>query len=113
MSHARYVFSTVSVAAILDGVTRLVTTLALPSTLTLPPPDRLWRSLVVEFLGYLVGKWPHSQLSELQNARVLLEEARGLSRNLAYHRRARLEARIGEALDEVDRQIQELRADRG
>jgi hypothetical protein len=41
MSHARYVFSTVSVAAILDGVTRLVTTLALPSTLTLPPPDRL------------------------------------------------------------------------
>jgi hypothetical protein len=29
-----------------------------------------------------------SQLSELQNMRVLLEEARGLSRNLAYHRRA-------------------------
>ncbi len=53
-----------------------------------------------------------SQLSELQNARVLLEEARGLSRNLAYHRRARLEARIGEALDEVDRQIGELRTDR-
>jgi hypothetical protein len=53
-----------------------------------------------------------SQLSELQNARVLLEEARNLSRNLAYHRRARLEAEIGEALDEVDRQIQELRADR-
>jgi hypothetical protein len=54
-----------------------------------------------------------SQMSELQNARVLLEEARGLSRNLAYHRRARLETRIGAALDEVDRQIQELRADRG
>jgi hypothetical protein len=53
-----------------------------------------------------------SQLSELQNARVLLEESRGLSRNLAYHRRARLEARIGEALDEVDRQIEELRAER-
>jgi hypothetical protein len=53
-----------------------------------------------------------SQLSELQNVRVLLEEARGLSRNLAYHRRARLEARIGEVLDEVDRQIRELRADR-
>ena len=50
-----------------------------------------------------------SQLSELQNMRVLLEEARGLSRNLAYHRRARLESRIGEALDEVDRQIEELR----
>ena len=42
-----------------------------------------------------------SQLSDLQNARVLLEEARSLSRNLAYHRRTRLEARIGEALDEV------------
>ena len=54
-----------------------------------------------------------SQLSELQNMRVLLEEARGMSRNLAYHRRARLEARIGEALEEVDRQIEELRADRG
>jgi hypothetical protein len=54
-----------------------------------------------------------SQLSELQNMRVLLEEARGLSRNLAYHRRARLEARLGEALDEVDRQIVELRSDRG
>ena len=54
-----------------------------------------------------------SQLSELQNMRVLLEEARGMSRNLAYHRRARLEARLGEALDEVDRQIVELRSDRG
>jgi hypothetical protein len=51
-----------------------------------------------------------SQLSELQNMRVLLEEARGLSRNLAYHRRVSLEGRIGEALDEVDRQVQELRA---
>jgi hypothetical protein len=54
-----------------------------------------------------------SQLSELQNTRVLLEEARRLSRNLAYHRRAGLEAAIGEALDEVDRQIDQLRADRG
>jgi len=54
-----------------------------------------------------------SQLSELQNMRVLLEEARGLSRNLAHHRRARLESRIGEALDEVDRQIEELRSARG
>jgi hypothetical protein len=53
-----------------------------------------------------------SQVSELQNMRVLLEEARGLSRNLAYHRRARLEAKIGEALEEVDRQIAELRSDR-
>ena len=54
-----------------------------------------------------------SQLSELQNMRVLLEESRGLARNLAYHRRARLEARIGEVLEEVDRQIEELRTARG
>jgi hypothetical protein len=54
-----------------------------------------------------------SQLSELQNTRVLLEEARGLSRNLAYHRRARLETRLGDALQEVDRQIVELRAAKG
>ena len=54
-----------------------------------------------------------SQLSELQNACVLLEEARGLSRNLAYHRRARLETAIGEASGEVDRHIEEQRAERG
>jgi hypothetical protein len=54
-----------------------------------------------------------SQLSELQNMRVLLEEARGLSRNLAYHRRVRLESTIGEALEEVDRQIVDLRATKG
>ena len=51
-----------------------------------------------------------SQLSELQNMRVLFEEARVLSRNLAYHRRTQLEAGIGAALEEVDRQIGELRA---
>jgi hypothetical protein len=50
-----------------------------------------------------------SQLSELQNMRVLLEEARVLARSLAYHRRARLEDVVGRALDEVDRQIEELR----
>jgi hypothetical protein len=50
-----------------------------------------------------------SQLVELRNMRVLLEEARGLARNLAYHRRARLEAVLGQALDEVDQQIEELR----
>jgi hypothetical protein len=51
------------------------------------------------------GDWQmaESQLSELQNMRALLEEARRLSRNLSYHRRARLESRIGEALEEVDR----------
>lgn len=50
-----------------------------------------------------------SQLSDLQNMRVLLEEARELARNLAYHRRASVEARVGETLDEIDRQIADLR----
>jgi hypothetical protein len=43
--------------------------------------------------------------------RVLLEEARGLARDLAYHRRARLEAVLGQALEEVDSQIEDLRRD--
>jgi hypothetical protein len=54
-----------------------------------------------------------SQLVELRNMRVLLEEARVLARNLAYHRRARLETTVGRALEEVDRQIEDLRANRG
>ena len=54
-----------------------------------------------------------SQISELRNMRVLLEEARGLARNLAYHRRVRLESTIGQALDEVDWQIEDLRSNRG
>jgi hypothetical protein len=54
-----------------------------------------------------------SQLLELQNMRALLEEARGLSRNLAYHQRVRLESRIGESLDEVDKQKEQLRAAKG
>jgi hypothetical protein len=54
-----------------------------------------------------------SQLAELQNMRVLLEEARLLARNLAYHRRAKIEARLDLDLYELERQIEELRADRG
>jgi len=54
-----------------------------------------------------------SQLVELQNMRVLLEEGRVLACNLAYHRRAKLEAALGRALDEVDRQIEDLRRDKG
>ena len=53
-----------------------------------------------------------SQLTDLQNMRVLLEESRELARNLAYHRMARVEAKLGGALDEVDRQIADLRSDR-
>ncbi len=55
------------------------------------------------------GRMAESQLSELQNMRVLLEEARVLARSLAYHRRARLEDVVGRALDEVDHQIEQLR----
>ena len=62
--------------------------------------------------GHSDRQMAESQLSELQNMRVLLEEARGLSRNLAYYRRARLESTIGEALDEVDQHIEQLRAAR-
>jgi hypothetical protein len=53
-----------------------------------------------------------SQLADLQNIRVLLEEARELDRNLAYHRRASVEALLGGALDEVDRQVADLRSNR-
>jgi hypothetical protein len=53
-----------------------------------------------------------SQLAELQNLRVLLEEARLLTRNLAYHRRAKLEARLELVLFETDRQIEDLRTNR-
>ena len=54
-----------------------------------------------------------SQLTELQNMRVLLEEARLLARNLAHHRRAKLEAGLGQVLDELDRQIEDLQKNRG
>jgi hypothetical protein len=50
-----------------------------------------------------------SPLSELRNMRVLLEESRMVARGLAYHRRAALEAVLGRALDEVDRQLEDLR----
>jgi hypothetical protein len=54
-----------------------------------------------------------SQLTELRNTRVLLEEARVLARDLAYHRRARLEDVLGRALEEVDQQIEELSREEG
>jgi hypothetical protein len=58
------------------------------------------------------GRIAESQLDELRNMRVLFEEARVLARNLAYHRRAALESTIGRTLDEIDRQIEDLRKDR-
>jgi len=57
------------------------------------------------------GQMSESQLVELQNMRVLLEEARVLARDLAYHRRARLEGVLGRALDEVDQHIEDLRSE--
>ena len=51
-----------------------------------------------------------SQLADLRNMRVLLEEARVRSRNLAYHRQAILERKLGRALEELDQEIEELRA---
>ena len=53
-----------------------------------------------------------SQLAELQNIRVLLEEARQQARSLSYHRRARLETSLGVVLDEVDQQIEDLQVSR-
>ena len=55
------------------------------------------------------GRMAEGQLSELRNMRVPLEETRLLARGLAHHRRAALEAAPGRALDEVDRQIEDLR----
>ncbi len=55
------------------------------------------------------ARMAESRQDELRNVRVLLVAARALARNLAYHRRAKLEASIRQALDEVDRQIEDLR----
>ena len=49
-----------------------------------------------------------SQTAELQNVRVLLEEARLQIANLSEVRRRRLEAPIRAALRELDAQIEEL-----
>ena len=49
-----------------------------------------------------------SQLAELQNVRVLLEEAKSQIGNLAENRRRRLDAPIRAALRELDAQIAEL-----
>ncbi len=49
-----------------------------------------------------------SQIAELQNVRVLLEEARSQITNLSEHRRRRLEAPIRAALREVDAQLRDL-----
>ncbi len=49
-----------------------------------------------------------SQTAELQNVRVLLEEARLQITNLSEVRRRRLEAPIRAALRELDAQLDEL-----
>jgi hypothetical protein len=52
-----------------------------------------------------------SQIAELQNVRVLLEEARGHTGSLSEHRRRRLDAPIRAALREVDAQLRDLSRD--
>ena len=52
-----------------------------------------------------------SQIAELHNVRVLLEEARSQIGNLSEHRRARLDAPIRAALREVDAQLEDLARD--
>jgi hypothetical protein len=60
---------------------------------------------------YLARRGAHGRISALgaTNMRVLLGEARLLARNLAYHRRAKLEARFDLVLNEMERQIEPLR----
>ena len=43
-----------------------------------------------------------SQPAVLQNLRVLLEESSFLARNLAYHRRTKIEARLESVLFEME-----------
>jgi hypothetical protein len=52
-----------------------------------------------------------SQIIELQNVRVLFEEARSQIENLSEHRRRRLAAPIRTALREVDAQLRDLSDD--
>ena len=65
--------------------------------------------------GQLARVWADGRVSTCRVAQhaLLLEEVRVLARDLAYHRRARLEAVLGRTLDEVDRQIEELRREEG
>jgi hypothetical protein len=83
----------------------------LPRTGKLPPP---FLSLALRLGRVCWGVSSHEVVmpfgSMLQNA---IEEARGLSRNRADHGRARLESRTGETLDEVDKQIEQLRTAKG
>jgi hypothetical protein len=60
-----------------------------------PQPDRQMRA--------------QSQLSELHNISVLLEQVRAQAWNLTEHRRRRLEALLRDTLREIDAQISELR----
>jgi hypothetical protein len=52
-----------------------------------------------------------SQIANLHNARVLLEDARSQIQDLSEARRARLEASIRAALREVDAQLRDLARD--
>ena len=49
-----------------------------------------------------------SQIADLQNARVLLEDARGQLETLSEHRHARVDVPIRAALREIDAQLRDL-----
>jgi hypothetical protein len=51
------------------------------------------------------------QIADLQNVRVLLEDARSQMQNFSEYRRTRLEAPIRAALREVDAQLRDLSRD--
>jgi hypothetical protein len=52
-----------------------------------------------------------AQLTQLRNMRVHIEESKLIARELAYHRRAKLEARLDLVLAEIEREIEELGAE--
>lgn len=54
------------------------------------------------------GQMAESQIAELQNVRVLLEEARSQLENLSEARRRRLEGPIRAALRELDAQSRDF-----
>jgi hypothetical protein len=80
------------------------------------PPVHLGAQAHGTWKGYVpcetTGRSPSLNSANLRNMSVLLEEARVLARHLAYHRRATLEAVLGQALDEADRHIEDLRTQR-
>ena len=80
----------------------------------MPLPAKFILSIsVLIVLTSLALGWSFSRNAVALIKAALMERGRSLARNLAYHRRARLETTIGRALEEVDRQREDLRTNRG